>query len=174
VLGWNGSVRDAHDGHAIAGASIELILPSLRALPPQISVRSDALGHFSLPPILEPIPEGARLRISAPLHTEVERALPPQGRVDVALATRRRTVLARLVRWARAAGAPWQRSNEPTPREIMNVAVRRGEAATARWAEAVEAAVFGDRPVDGAHEAAVRSQEPAWQHGVERFDVHDD
>lgn len=171
VSGWSGRVYDAHDGWPVPGAVIELALPSMRADAGTLSTRTDDTGAFTLPAIAGPVPEGARLRVSAALHTEVERALPPQGRVDIAMMSRKRTLLRRLVRWARAMGPPWNRTAEPTPREIADVALRRGEPQTARWAESIEQAAFGAIVVDGAHEASLRAQEPPWKHsGRQRED----
>lgn len=161
--GWSGTVLDAHDGHPIAGARVTASLPSLRDETRGASTISDAHGRFALPPLPEPIPEGAQLLVSARLHSDFQRALPPQGRVEIALTSRRRALLGRLVRWARAAGPPWHRGPEPTPGEIALVAVRRGEANTARWAEGVQAAAFDPADVDHEREAAVRAVEPAWQ-----------
>lgn len=160
VAGWSGVVLDAHEGSPIGGAVVEITLPSLRPEAPRLTAESDAEGRFTLSALPGPVPEGARLRVSAPLHTEVERPLPPQGRVEIAMSSRRRTLLRRLVRWARAMGPPWNRDAEPTPREIANVALRRGHAETAHWAEAIEAAVFGASIVDRHREASLRAQEP--------------
>jgi hypothetical protein len=161
--GWSGIVTDAHDGHPIAGARVTATLPSLREEARGASTVSDAQGYFWLPALREPIPEGARLLVSARLHSDFQRALPPQGRVDVTLTSRRRTLLGRLVRWARAAGPPWHRAAEPTPADIADVALRRGDLDTARWAEGVQAAAFDRSEVDQQREAAVRASEPTWQ-----------
>jgi hypothetical protein len=165
--GWSGTVLDAHDGHPIVGARVTASLPSLRDDSRGVSTISDARGRFALPPLPEPIPEGAQLIVRARLHSDFQRALPPQGRVEITLTSRRRALLGRLVRWARAAGPPWYRGPEPTPGEIALVAVRRGEADTARWAEGVQAAAFDPAEVDQQREAAVRSAEPAWQSGAQ-------
>jgi hypothetical protein len=173
--GWTGRVIDAHDGAPIPEAIVQISLPSLLATGAGTSTRSDERGVFALPALSRPLPEGARLRVSARLHTEVERALPPEGRVDIAMISRRRLLLRRLVRWARAMGAPWHRNTEPTPREIMIVALRRGEPQTARWAEDVETAAFGSSDVDVRLEAALVGQEPAWtQAGRAREDDLED
>lgn len=160
--GWAGSIVDAHDGRPIAGARVELVLPSFRGTGTRVSAVADEAGRFELPPLQDPLPEGARMRVWASLHSDVERPLPPQGRVTIALTSRRRAVLRRLVRWARALGAPWVRGAEPTPGEVADMAMRRGDPRTARWAEDVQAAVFGDAPVDAAVEASLRAAEPAW------------
>lgn len=163
ISGWLGTVRDAHEGTPVVGARVEAVLPSMRAAASAVRALTDAAGRFALPALPEPVGEGARLKVWAPLHTEVDRPLPPHGRVDIALISRRRSLLRRLVRWARSMGPPWHQATEPTPKEIVDVALRRGELATARWAEAVEVAAFGSTDVDEAHEAALRAREPAWQ-----------
>jgi hypothetical protein len=161
--GWTGSIIDAHDGHPIVGAHVEAILPSFRGTDANtVAVVADERGWFELPALQDPLPEGARLRVWAPLHSDVERPLPPQGRVNVALTSRRRAVLRRLVRWARTLGTPWVRGGEPTPGEIADTAMRRNDPRTARWAEDVQAAVFGEAPVDAALEASLRAAEPGW------------
>ena len=162
AAGWSGRVIDAHDGWPIADAHVQIALPSLLSDGATASTLSDAHGAFSLPSLAAPLPEGARLRVTAELHTEVERVLPPEGRVDVSMISRRRLLLRRLVRWARSMGPPWHRSSEPTPRDVANVALRRGDEQTARWAEALESAAFGSTRVDVRLEAALRAQEPAW------------
>jgi hypothetical protein len=163
--GWRGTLTDVHDGRPVSGARVTASLPSMREEALGVSTISDAHGRYELPPLLEPIPEGAQLTIASRLHSDFQRPLPPQGRVDVALTSRRRALLARLVRWARAAGPPWHRASEPTPGEIANVAVRRGDLDTARWAEKVQAAAFDHSEVDREREAAVQEGEPAWQSG---------
>jgi hypothetical protein len=173
VSGWVGSVVDAHDGQPIAGALVQASLPSFRGEASAHATFSDARGWFELPALQEPLPEGSRLRVWAPLHSEVDRPLPPHGRVSIALTTRRRAVLRRLVRWARGLGAPWFRGGDPTPGEIAGIAARRGDATTARWAEGIQAAAYGQAPVDEAVESALRAAEPPWQ-GTPRGDRHDD
>jgi hypothetical protein len=168
--GWIGTVTDAHDGRPIAGARVEAILPSLREATSRRVVITDATGRFELPALVQPMPEGAQLHVSSPLHTEVQRPLPPQGRVAVALMSRRRAVLRRLVRWARSMGPPWVRAGEPTPAQIADVAVRRGDLETARWAENVEAAAFGRAQVDQTLEAELRAQEPPWTRAASLVD----
>jgi len=175
VSGWVGSVVDAHDGQPIAGALVQATLPSFRGGDSNAhATRSDARGWFELPALRDPLPEGARLRVWAPLHSEVDRPLPPHGRVSIALTTRKRAVLRRLVRWARGFGAPWFRGADPTPGEIANLAARRGDARTARWAESIQSAAYGQAPVDEAAESALREAEPPWHQTSPRGDRHDD
>jgi hypothetical protein len=176
TAGWRGRVTDAHDGLPIVGARVEALLPTLRATTNGPVAMTDASGQFELPALLHALPEGARLYVTAPLHTEVERPLPPQGRVDIVLMSRRRNLLRRLVRWARSLGPPWARSTggEPTPADIAGVALRRGELKTARWAESIQAAAFSDVEVDQTLEASLRAQEPSWQHAGQQREERDD
>jgi len=162
--GWVGKVSDAHDGQPVVGARVQVLLPSFRdADAATLTAVSDAQGGFRLAALPEPLPEGARLRVWAPLHSDIDRTLPPQGRVSIALTSRRRAVLRRLVRWARSLGPPWVRSGDPTPGEVAAIAARRGDGQTARWAEDVQAAAFGAAVVDEAWEAALRAAEPGWR-----------
>lgn len=177
LAGWVGTVSDAHDGYPVVGARVQVSLPSFRdADAATLSAVSDAQGVFRLAALPEPLPEGARLRVWAPLHSDIDRPLPPQGRVSIALTSRRRAVLRRLVRWARSLGPPWVRSGDPTPGEVASIAARRGDGQTARWAEDVQAAAFGAAVVDEAREAALRAAEPGWRAtgGPAERDGHDD
>lgn len=156
--GWSGTVIDAHDGRGIAGARVEVSKPSFREPTSDALAFTDANGRFAIPALSAG--EGAMFRVTAPLHTEVHRPLPPQGRVDIALSSRRRTLLRRLVRWARSSGPPWHSEHEPTPGEVASVAVRRGDHPVARWAERVGEAAFGVAAVDETHEAELHALEP--------------
>jgi hypothetical protein len=176
LSGWVGTVSDAHDGRPVVGARVQVSLPSFREGDgARLSAFSDAQGGFRLGALPEPLPEGARLKVWAPLHSDIDRPLPPQGRVSIALTSRRRAVLRRLVRWARSLGPPWVRTGDPTPGEVAAIAARRGDGQTARWAEDVQAAAFGAALVDEAREAALRAAEPGWRANApgER-DTHDD
>jgi hypothetical protein len=156
--GWSGTVIDAHDGRSIAGARVEVSLPSFRESASDATAVTDASGRFAIPTLTAG--EGAMIRVTAPLHTEVHRPLPPQGRVDIALSSRRRALLRRLVRWARSSGPPWHGQHEPTPGEVASVAVRRGDHPVARWAERVGEVAFGAAAVDEIREAELHALEP--------------
>jgi hypothetical protein len=82
------------------------------------------------------------------------------GELRIALVTRRRTLLDRLVRWARARGTPWDGPREPTPGHVRRVAARAEADDVAGWAGSVEHAAFGPDPVDTAMERDVRDREP--------------
>lgn len=140
--GWRGHIVDAHSGIPIAGAVLELRIPSLDARAASPTVRSAEDGSFQLPPI-GARPEGARLRISAPDHSTRLDPLPPEGQVLIRLVARRRTLLGALQRWTEARGVPWIRPGGATPRDVMTRAQARGDEAIHAWAARIEEASFG-------------------------------
>jgi hypothetical protein len=75
------------------------------------------------------------------------------GELQISLVSRRRTLLRRLVEWAKRRGAPFDASPEPTPAYIKRMAGE--DARTARWAGAVENAAFGLEAVDSALETEI-------------------
>ena len=173
TAGWSGRVIDAHDQAPIAGARIDFQFGEAIE-----SVSSDSEGHFRL----DAANAGARgtLVVSAPWHSRLERVLPPPGRLGIALVTRRRALLARLIELAaglpvgsavrmagaakaasavKAAGAASE-SVEPTPDELARHAADNARADLVVWARAVEGAVYGPEPVDAEREAVVTALEP--------------
>lgn len=155
TTGWTGRVRDAHDGSSIPGATLT-IAPTAGG---EITGSTDADGEFRME---APAPTGPGvIRIHAPWHATLEQALPPPGRVEVALVTRRRWLLSRLIDWAGRRGPPFSVPNEPTPGELALVARRLERDDVARWASAVEVASFGPNPIGSEEEASVRSLEPS-------------
>jgi hypothetical protein len=154
TTGWTGRVRDAHDGSSIAGAT--LTIESSAGL--ELIGSTDAQGEFRID---APTPTAAGvIRIHAPWHAALERALPPPGRVEVALVTRRRWLLSRLVDWAGRRGPPFSVASEPTPGELALAARKVERDDVARWASAVEVASFGPNPIGSEEEANVRALEP--------------
>lgn len=157
--GWSGRVVDAHDGSPLAGAQIEIVTRFGSA-----TARTDEQGAFSIdtePDLLE-----GKISISSRFHASFTRALPPPGRLGVALVTRRRALLAELVEFATRArvgrGAePAAAAEEPTPGEVARQAAESSRGDVATWAKAVEGAAFGPDPVDAERESAVRALEPA-------------
>src|SRR5688572_24427870 len=147
--GYSGRVFDAHDGHPIAGAQVRIRAPEGEA-----SAITDANGEFRL----EGARAGGALHVSATWHASLDHNAPPPGFLSVALVTRRRALLARLVELSgRLRGAS---ETEPTPGEVARHAagVARGDVAV--WARAVEGAVYGPDPVDADRQAAVSALEP--------------
>jgi hypothetical protein len=162
VAGWSGRVIDAHDQAPIAGARVEFHFGE-----GVVSVSTDGEGHFRLDAAnaVANAVAGGTLGVSAPWHSRLERILPPPGRLGIALVTRRRALLARLIdlgatlRIGSAAGAT-RESVEPTPDELARHAADNARADLVVWARAVEGAAYGPEPVDAEREAAVSALEP--------------
>jgi hypothetical protein len=169
TAGWSGRVIDAHDQAPIAGARVDFQFGQ-----EVVSVSTDAEGHFRLD--AGHSAGSSTLVVSAPWHSRLERVLPPPGRLGIALVTRRRALLARLIhlatglRVARAASAAsagvagmasvTRESVEPTPDELARHAADNARGDLAVWARAVEGAVYGPDPVDAEREAQVSALEP--------------
>jgi hypothetical protein len=84
--------------------------------------------------------------------------LPPAGELSIALVLRRRELLVRLVGWARKRGRPFDVKPEPTPGHVRRAAA--DDFQTARWADAVERAVFGSEDVDARVEREIERMIP--------------
>lgn len=159
--GWRGRVVDAHEGSAIEGATLTIILPAFATDGVAARSVSDEAGRFELAPVQRV--EGARLEVSAPWHSTLVRDLPPDGHLQVSLVSRRRALLGRLVEWATRMGKPWTAPGDPTPRHVASVARERRAEDVAAWANEVERAAFGAEAPDAEVEERVREQEPAWR-----------
>jgi len=160
---WSGRVVDAHDGQPIGGARVRVIVPTFVDLDVVVDETTDEDGTFSFQ--MRSAEKELRLRVESTYHAEMERPLPPPSDVVVALMSRRRLLLDRLVGWARRAGKPWHREPEPTPGHVHRVAKdrrRRGEAVAA-WAQRVQQGAYGPDPVDQEIEREVRELEPGGQ-----------
>jgi hypothetical protein len=161
--GWRGVVVDAHEGSAVAGARLSIVVPSFQGDGVIARALADEHGAFSFEPAHT---RDARLVVEADLHSTFEQALPPPSALHVALITRRRALLDRLVRWARHQGMPFDGVAEPTPGHVRRAAVRlemqEGERWTnvEKWAAQVESSAFGPDPVHADDEEAVRAAEP--------------
>ncbi len=162
--GWRGVVVDAHEGTAVAGARLSIVVPSFQGDGVIARALTDEHGAFSFEPTNA---RDARLVVEADLHSKYEQALPPPSALHVALVTRRRALLERLVRWARHQGSPFDGPAEPTPGHVRRAAARLelqdGERWTTveRWAAQVESSAFGPDPVGPDEEEAVRAAEPS-------------
>ena len=148
---WNGRVVDGHEGTPIAGARISLERPGFERSMVVAEATSDAEGAFALSPA--GVLPGDRLVAEGVLHGVHRVPAPPFGEVRVALVSRRRALLDRLVGWARRMGRPYDAHPEPTPGHVKRMA-RSGDAARA-WAEAVERAAYSGLAVDAQREAEV-------------------
>jgi hypothetical protein len=155
--GWRGSVLDAHDGTPVAFARLSIVAPAFQGDGVVTRVTADAQGEF----VLEaPYRGDARLIVEADEHSRHEQALPPPSVLRVALVTRRRALLDRLVRWARRQGAPFDAQPEPTPGHVRRAAARASAAEVETWARGVEHAVYGPGVVNEDVEAHLGASEP--------------
>ncbi|MFT3771943.1 MAG: carboxypeptidase-like regulatory domain-containing protein [Minicystis sp.] len=157
LAGWRGTVADAHDGSPIAGASLAIVAPSFQGDGTVGRTTADERGAFTLEGAYR---NDARLVVTSPDHATHEQALPPPSVLRVALITRRRAILERLVRWARQRGAPFDGAPEPTPGHVRRAAARASVAEVEAWAGHVEQAVYGPERVDEAREREIRGAEP--------------
>lgn len=177
--GWAGRVIDAHEKFPIARARVAIEHLSFGA--PEIleSVFTDADGRFRFGHTPKTtigtgtlslsstgfqhrgrtlIDLEARLVIDAPLHVSLRKRLPPSGEIEIALVSRKRAVLDRLVEWARLRGKPFDARPEPTPGHVQRAA---GKAAdVAEWAEAIERAAYDDGDVDARVEQEIDALAP--------------
>jgi hypothetical protein len=155
---WNGTVVDAHDGHALEGVRVVVLAPDLEGDGVLRECVSDAYGKFAFD--LEQRPDGAEIVASSSTHSEERKGLPAGGTLRIALITRRRALLRRLVQWARIRGAPYDAKPDPTPGQVRGSALSTGKPEVEAWARRVEDAAFGPGEVDAATEARVREVEP--------------
>lgn len=154
--GHTGVVTDAHDGAPIGGAVVLVIGSGAE----ERRTVTEPDGTFRLAPF-ESAPGSRRLRVEGLWHTAHEWPLPPDGHLSVALVTRRRAVLARLLEWTRQRGALWSSGPlEPTPADLARSAESVQEPHVAQWARAVESAAFGPTALDSQEEARIRALEP--------------
>lgn len=157
LVGWRGTVADAHDNSPVAGARLTIIAPSFAGDGVIARADADERGAFVLDGAYR---SDARLVVAARDHATHEQALPPPSVVRVALVTRRRALLERLVRWARQKGAPYDGAPEPTPGHVRRAAGRVAAGEIEAWAGRIEEAAYGPHPVDEATEGDLRSAEP--------------
>ncbi|MEP7125891.1 MAG: carboxypeptidase regulatory-like domain-containing protein [Byssovorax sp.] len=157
ATGWSGVVSDAHEGTPIVGARLAIIAPSFQGDGVVAEVHTDEHGAFTID---APHRSDARLVVESALHSAYEQALPPPSALGVALVTRRRALLDRLVRWARRQGAPYDGTPEPTPGHVRRVAARGSAEEIEAWARRVEHVAYGPDPVVEPVEREVRGVEP--------------
>lgn len=155
--GWRGTVVDAHEGTPVAGARVWIDRGTFEGRHMLASVASDEDGRFeiSAPPSLV---GDEQISAEAPLHARLTQALPGPGEISIALAARKRALLARLVTWAKRRGPPFDAKPEPTPGHVRRAAGE--DLSTARWADAVERAVFGEGVVDAHTEREIEKMSP--------------
>lgn len=155
--GWKGTVTDAHDGFPIGDAVLRIISAGFDGERTIAEVKTDDVGAFSLE---VDAPEGARLVVEGELHATFQQALPPPSLLRVALVTRRRALLDRLVKWARSRGGAFDGAKEPTPGHVRRVASRSASPDIEAWARRIEHAAFGPDPVTRDVEDEVQGAEP--------------
>lgn len=150
--GYQGFVRDAHEGVGISPAVVSLIGPGANR-PVLFQTRTSAEGAFRVE--TSSFPSGTQVEVTAPFHATLVAALPGPGVLQLSLISRRRALLERLVRWAERRGKPWTRAvGEPTPAHIAEVAAQEAEPQVERWARGLEHLAFGPVPPDAASEQA--------------------
>ncbi|MBL9024187.1 MAG: carboxypeptidase regulatory-like domain-containing protein [Myxococcales bacterium] len=158
LKGWRGVVTDAHDGFPIVGAELRIVVPTFTGRGVLAETKTDAEGTFALE---VEAPREARLVVEGELHATYEQPLPSPSVLRVALVTRRRALLDRLVRWAKSRGMPFDSSKEPTPGHVRRVAARNGTPNVEAWASKIEHAAFGPEAVTRAVEQEVAQAEPS-------------
>jgi hypothetical protein len=156
--GWRGRIVDAHDGFAVANARIWVERGTFEGRTVLESVAVDARGEFVLAGGYG-LEGGEQMAAEGPVHARLVQAVPQAGELSIALVLRRRALLARLVKWAKRAGAPFDQRPEPTPGHVRRAA--GDDFKTARWADAVERAVFAGGEVDARAERDVGRLEPS-------------
>ncbi len=165
---YGGRVVDAHDGTPVARARVSVQVPSFPGIPLQVvvSVFADDAGEFAFDLETAP-PQEAELVVEAPLHVDLRQKLPAGGVLEIAVVSRRRKLLERLVGWARRRGPPYDVRPEPTPGQVRRAA-ESGNPAVAEWAGAVEQAAFDAGDVDAGVEAEVNALDPEARGGAPR------
>jgi len=162
--GWRGIVNDAHDATPVHGARLSIIVPTFEGDGVVARTTTDERGAFTIEGASATSASGARLVVESIEHSTYEQALPPPSVLAVALVTRRRAMLERLVRWARRQGAPFDGPPEPTPGHVRRVASRTNVGDVEEWAQRVELVAFGPEAVDEGLEQHVRATEPKGGH----------
>lgn len=162
VRRWAGRVLDAHEGIALEGVRVAVERGSFEGKITLASTFTDKHGKFVLEDIATVEVPGAMLVAEGPLHSAFERPLPHPCTLEIALVSRRRRLLDRLVEWARRKGPPFAGEGrpgmEPTPMHVRRAAGT--DEQTAQWAKAVEQAAFDDVAVDSRVEREVEELEP--------------
>ncbi|MBX3229308.1 MAG: hypothetical protein KIT84_18195 [Labilithrix sp.] len=158
--GWTGKIVDAHEGTPIAGARVWIERGTFDGRASLVGFETGPDGRFTLKGI-GPIAGDESIIAEGHLHARLSQTLPAPGELTIALAARRRALLAQLVAFAKKRGAPFDVRPEPTPGHVRRAAQGDPrEAGAAKWAAAMENAVFGPGDVDARTEAEVARLEP--------------
>lgn len=157
---WRGRVVDAHDGTPVRDAQAWIERGTFNGSTVLARANVDWSGNFDLPrtAALERLIGDERIVVEGRLHSRFAQSLPSPGELVVALVLRRRTLLRRLVMWARRRGQPFDGKPEATPGHVRRNAGDDGVAA--HWAEAVEIAAFGRGEVDALAEQRIEQMAP--------------
>jgi hypothetical protein len=163
--GWTGRIVDAHEGTPIPGARVWIERGTFEGHSVLASAETDGEGRFALPTV-GAMAGDESIVAEARLHARLVQELPLPGEIAIALAERRRALLARMVKWARRRGAPFDVRPEPTPGHVRRAAAGGGarggdDLAAARWAEAIEQAAFGPVDVDARIERDIEDLAPS-------------
>ncbi len=148
ATGWRGVVLDAHERRPLAGVQVRVLSRDFYGEREIQRTATDERGRFELPGEWAPT---FTLHVEAPWHVPVERPLPRPGRLSLGLVSRRRALLERVAAVARRV-LP-EHPQEPTPEQLARHYEDRARPGEARWARAVESAVFGRDPVGAREEA---------------------
>lgn len=152
---YEGRVEDAHDGVGLPNVRVWVSRRSFQAEETRISVVTDDAGRFTFE-LRERASEDT-LSAEGPFHARLTTRLPAAGELRIALVTRKRKLLERLVAWARRMGSPYDARPEPTPGHVRRAAK---DGQVAGWAAAVERAAFGGGDVDERVELEVDALAP--------------
>jgi hypothetical protein len=155
--GLVGRVVDAHEGTPVQAAQVRLERAGFDGVDVVSRVSCDASGRFELPlPTARP---GDELVVESGAYCTLRTPVAGGGEVEIALILRRRQLIDDLVRWARKRGGRFDARPEPTPGHVRRVAGDDEQAA--RWADAVERAVYGNEVVDQEVETRVAQLAPS-------------
>jgi len=154
---FRGAVIDAHDGLPLEGIDLLVRRPALHGDGVVARVSSDEAGQFEFD-LGGEVVDALVLEASSRLHAPESRTLPSGGRLTVALVTRRRALLDRLVQWYRRAAPVRETPGEPTPADVR--IAHRSRPEVERWTTAVERAAYGPDALDPETDASIRENEP--------------
>jgi hypothetical protein len=154
---WHGVVLDAHDRRPIEGAIVRLLARDFRGEHVTAQATTARDGSFILDGAATPT---SVIEVEARFHARLEKPAPGPGRVTLALVSRRRALLDRLVHAARRTGFAGAAPPDPTPAHVARQADARSRHEMAGYARAVEAAAYGESPVDAGDEQRVVALEP--------------
>ena len=158
--GWRGHVTDAHDGTPVDGARVSIVVPVFDGEGVAGAHTTGEDGSFFLAHVEAARNDGARLVVTAPHHTTLSGPAPSDGTLAICLVSRRRTLVNRLVSWAKASPRPWGRGREPTPLELAAAARRHEQTDVAGWAAAIAEAAYGPASPDERRETELLAREP--------------